>query len=263
MVETGRRAANRKRECNLAIAIRPGVTMPDWSVVASGTVGEALAAIFETCNWRQRWAGLNEAEDRMRRTIVEAYARSGHAPSCDTLALATGFATSQVRVLVARLAARDMVVLDPDSTAIIGAYPFVDRESEHRVHLRGKVLNAMCAIDALGSGAMLGHDVVIKSACRYCGAPIHVQTKENGAALADYAPQQAVVWTGIQYANNCAANSLCTTMAFFCSNTHLNTWLANQTPEPAGYRLSMAEGLQLGQAIFMPLLAPGSSSTTQ
>ncbi len=32
----------------LAIAIRPGVTTPDWSVVTSETVREALGAFYET-----------------------------------------------------------------------------------------------------------------------------------------------------------------------------------------------------------------------
>ena len=34
----------------LEIAIRPGVTTPDWSVVTSGTVSDALGAAFETCD---------------------------------------------------------------------------------------------------------------------------------------------------------------------------------------------------------------------
>ena len=45
----------------IEIAIRPGVTTPDWSVVTSETVREALGAIFETCDWEERWAGLDGA----------------------------------------------------------------------------------------------------------------------------------------------------------------------------------------------------------
>ena len=243
----------------LAIAIlRPGVTMPDWSVVTSGTVSDALEADFETCNWKERWAGLDEAEDQTRRAILETYPRIGHAPSIDELALTTGFAPDQVRDLVARLAVRDMVVLDPDDTTLIGSYPFIDRDTEHRVRLGKTDLNAMCAIDALGAGAMLGADTTIASACRACGAPIHVQTRDRGTALADHTPTGAVVWAGIQYANSCAADSLCTVMAFFCSDAHLDSWRADQDPEPKGFRLSMDEGLQMGKAIFMPLLAAAS-----
>ena len=151
-------------------------------------------------------------------------------------------------------------VLDRDGTTLIGAYPFIDRDTEHRVRLGETVLNAMCAIDAVGAGAMLGTDAAIASACRSCGAPISVQTRDRGTALADHAPTGAVVWTGIQYANSCAADSLCTVMAFFCSGAHLDSWRADQNPEPKGFRLSMDEGLQMGKAIFMPLLATASEN---
>ena len=244
----------------IEIAIRPGVTTPDWSVVTSETVREALGAIFETCDWEERWAGLDEAQDRTRRAILEAYPRIGHAPSINELALSTGFAPDQVRDLIAKLKARDMVVLDRDGTTLIGAYPFIDRDTEHRVHLGGTVLNAMCAIDALGAGAMLGIDTVIGSACRSCATPIRIQTRSKGAALADHAPASAVVWAGIQYADRCAADSLCTVMAFFCSDDHLESWRSAQGSATKGYRLSADEGLQMGKAIFMPLLAAASAN---
>ena len=244
----------------LGTAIRPGVTTPNWSVVTSDTVREALGAFFGTCDWEERWAGLDEAEDQTRRAILEAYPRIGHAPSTDELARTTGFAPDQVRGLVAKLEARDMVVLDRDGTTLTGAYPFIDRPTEHRVHLGGAVLNAMCAIDALGAGAMLGVDAVVESACRSCGAPIRARTREKGAALADYAPTDAVVWTGIKYATSCAADSLCTVTAFFCSSAHLDRWRASQDSESRGFRLSMDQGLQMGKAIFMPVLAADSTN---
>ena len=94
------------------IAIRPGVTTPDWSAVTSGTVRDALRATFETCDWEDRWAGLDEAQDRTRRAVLEAYPRTGRAPSTDELATATGFTPGRVRDLIAALGARDMMVLD-------------------------------------------------------------------------------------------------------------------------------------------------------
>ncbi len=245
----------------LEITIRPGVTIPDWSVVTSGTVREALGAVFETCDWEQRWAGLDEAEGRTRRAILEAYPRTGQAPSIDDLALTTGFTPDQVRGLVAKLAARDMVVLDRDGTTLAGAYPFIDRATEHRMKVGETTLHAMCAIDALGTGAMLGADVAIESACRFCGTPIRIETRDKGAALEAFSPTSAVVWSGIQYANSCAANSLCTVMAFFCSDRHLESWRDAQKPSANGFRLSLDEGLQMGRAIFVPLLAADSEGT--
>ncbi len=250
-------ATNARR---VTIAVRPGVTIPDWSVVTSETVREALGAIFETCDWEARWAGLDDAEDRTQRAILEAYPRIGHAPSINELALTTGFASDRVRDLIAMLKARDMVVLDQDGKTLIGAYPFIDRNTEHRMRLGNTILNAMCAIDALGTGAMLGTDVVIESTCRSCSAPIRVETRDKGAALADHSPMGAVVWTGIQYANRCAADSLCTVMAFFCSDEHLDSWRDGQTPRANGFRLSMDEGLQMGKALFTPRLASSSEN---
>ncbi len=241
------------------IIVRPGVTTPDWTVVTSPTVCDALETIFETCNWSERWAGLEIEEDRVRRAILTTYAQLGHAPSTDDLARETGFAPSQVNRLIAKLSDRDMVVLDHDGGKIIGAYPFVDRKTEHHLQLSGTRLNAMCAIDALGAGAMLGIDAKVKSSCRFCGCKINLETGEKGSTLANFAPEQIVVWTGIQYAQGCAADSLCTTMAFFCSDSHLESWRTKQNVEPKGFRLSLDEGFQLGKAIFMPLLAPASS----
>lgn len=242
----------------LELAVRPGVTTPDWSVVTSETVRAALGAIFEVCDWENRWAGLEDAEDRTRRAILEAYPLIGHAPSIDDLAKLTGFAPDRVHDLIAKLRARDMVVLDRDGATLIGAYPFVDRATEHRMKVGETDLHAMCAIDALGTGAMLGRDVAIESTCRSCGSPIRIRTRGNGAALADHSPRSAVVWTGVQYANRCAAESLCTVMAFFCSDGHLESWRDGQNPRPDGFRLSLEEGLQMGKAIFMPLLATAS-----
>ncbi len=244
----------------LEIAVRPGVTIPDWSVVTSETVREALGAIFETCDWEERWAGLDEAQDRTRRAILEAWPRTGRAPSTNELALSTGFAPDQVRDLIAKLRARDMVVLDRDGKTLTGAYPFTDRGTEHRMQLGETGLHAMCAIDALGAGAMLGTDVAIESACRFCGAPIRIETRNDGTVLEACSPTSAVVWSGIQYSNSCAADSLCTVMAFFCSDGHLELWRDAQDPIPRGFRLSMNEGFETGKAIFMPLLAAASAN---
>jgi len=239
-------------------AARPGVTTPDWSVVTSTIVGEALEDMFATCHWDRRWTGFDEDEDRTRQAVLTTWAEKGRAPSCDEIALITGFGSDQVDELFIKLAARDMVVLDQDKRAIVGAYPFVDRDTEHQVEVNGKTLNAMCAIDALGTGAMLASDTVIKSACRQCACDIEIQTGGLGAVLANYSPDEAVVWTGIQYSDNCSANSLCTTMAFFCSDDHLSDWRADHESEPHGYRLSMREGFEMGKAIFVPLLVASS-----
>ncbi|MFQ5774384.1 MAG: alkylmercury lyase family protein [Kiloniellaceae bacterium] len=245
----------------IEISIRPGVTTPDWSVVTSETVREALEATFETCDWESRWAGLDDAQDRTRRAVLDAYALSGHAPSITELAAATGMVPENMRAVLGKLKARDMIVLEADDATITGSYPFTERDTGHRIHLGDRVLNAMCAIDALGAGAMYGRDVRIESACRFCGDAIRIETRDNGCVLKAFTPESAVVWSGVAYADGCAATSLCTVMAFFCSDDHLHSWRTAEHSGGMGFRLSIEEGLQAGKAIFMPLLMPSPANS--
>lgn len=243
----------------LEMTITPGVTFPDWSVVNSRTVRETLDSIFEVMGVEERWSGLGDAEDRVRRAILDYYAEAGRAPSLPRLAEITRLGPGELRALLEKLEARDMVVLDRRGDTIAGAYPFTERDTGHQVRLGDRVLNAMCAIDALGVGAMYGKDATIDSTCPACGAAIHIETRDSGAALANFSPSGAVVWSGIQYFGGCAAESLCQVMAFFCSDAHLASWRNANHPDVKGFRLSMYEGLQAGKAIFTPLLAASST----
>jgi Alkylmercury lyase len=60
--------------------------------------------------------------------------------------------------------------MDGVGGAIAYAYPFTGHETEHRVRLHGRQLNAVCAIDALGIAGMLRTDAVIESSCRVAEA---------------------------------------------------------------------------------------------
>ncbi len=245
--------ANGKR---IEIPIRPGVMLPNWSVVCSATARASLGAILEVLNVEERWTGYPEAVDDLRRRILEHYIGEGRAPSVTQLSIATDLASDRLDRLLRELETRDLIVLDRTSGAITGAYPFTERETGYHLHFDGHVLNAMCAIDALGAGAMAGRDLVVESRCRACGAPIHVETGEGGTTLRAYTPESAVVWSGLEYADGCAATSLCTVMAFFCSDEHLGSWRDSNPPDTRGSRLSMDEAHQVGMAIFIPMLAP-------
>jgi hypothetical protein len=232
--------------------IVPGVTFPDWAAGTSGAVTEALTAFMDAFGSEDKWSGLGGDEDRVRRAALSEYVATGVAPTPDRLADVTGIGRGELRRLLEKLEGRDFLVLDGETIA--GAYPFTCRITEHRVHLGGKVLNAMCAIDALGAGAMAGEAAAVHSSCRHCGRPVDIETREGGTEIASSTPAGAVVWSGIQATNGCSADTMCTLMAFFCSDACLDTW----RPGKAGYRLSMEEGLQLGMAIFMPLLRSNS-----
>jgi mercuric reductase len=236
-------------------AVRPGVTFPDWTAVTSPKAREALLAIFEAIGTESMWRDYTPAEDDVRTTLLRLYAERGGAPAVGDLARHAAVTESAIRSHLASLEARDLVVLDADGEGIAGAYPWTDRATEHRVRLGERTLNALCAIDALGSGDMYRRDVEIYSRCRFCGAPVAIATRDRGRAVADVQPGSAVVWSGIRQTDGCAAGSICTIIAFFCADAHLEAWRAEHHPGAAGFRLSIQDALQVGRAIFAPSLA--------
>nr|WP_292830142.1 organomercurial lyase [Mesorhizobium sp.] len=42
--------------------------------------------------------------------------------------------------------------------------------------------------------------------------------------MAQVEPRTAVMWLSVRYEDACAADSLCTTTAFFCSDEHPSCW---------------------------------------
>jgi hypothetical protein len=121
--------------------------------------------------------------------------------------------------------------------------------------VNGHVVNAMCAVDALGVGAMLHRDVQIASRCLHSGAAIELSTRDHGCALAAVWPDTTVVWLARGCDNSPAASSLCTRTAFFRTAADLDAWRAEaQCAEPSGVLLSPSEALEAGRAIFEPSL---------
>jgi hypothetical protein len=47
---------------------------------------------------------------------------------------------------------------------------------------------------------------------------------------------------------------MCTVIAFFCDDAHLEDWRTEHDPEGRGFRLSIDEALQAGRAFFAPSL---------
>lgn len=67
-----------------------------------------------------------------------------------------------------------------------------------------------------------------------------------------------VVWSGVRPTHGTAANTLCTVLAFFSSDEGLEKWRLEEHPDERGYPLSMQEGLEVGKAIFGPMLRASS-----
>ena len=229
--------------------LRPGVTFPDWSLVPEGAARQALEAMLASDNLLSRWGRRSPDADRAHVALLQLYAASGCAPDAGAIAVRAGLPEASIPALLEERAAHDLIVLREGT--ILGAYPFTDRATGHEVVLGECKVNAMCAVDALGIGAMTGQDVVITSYCRHCHAQVRIETGDTGRALRAVTPPAAVMWQSVDYDSACAAQSLCTATAFYCSKEHLAA-ARDGTP---GFALSLDEGMRLGRAIFEPSLA--------
>jgi hypothetical protein len=235
-----------------AVAFPGGVIIPDWGAVTTPQAQYALRAIVETFIG-PKWDGLDETESRIHGIVLRGYASSGRAPATADVAAAAGLTVDEANGVLRRLALRDLLILNA-AGRINGAYPFTDGPTEHHVEARGLTMGAMCAIDALGIGAMLERDVAVRSAYRQCARPLAIRTRSDGRELDQVESSGIVVWSGHRYAAGCAASSLCTLQAFFCDDIHLEAWRTNSpTDGREGVRLSLAEGLEVGVALFAPM----------
>lgn len=229
----------------MTIEIRPSVQRPDWSVVTSAAVRDALQARSQSRPGPvEAWSvALQPAQDFVWRATLVLFARLGRPPLPAEIAEETNLAAITVQVLLSELEGYDL--LGVAQGAISYAYPFTARRTAHRVTLHSQMLHALCAIDALGVGAMYGADAVIESSCRTCGAAISIETTQHGLALGPRQPGDSVVWYDLTY--DCsAANSCCPSIAFFCSDEHLEQWIAAQTTRPVGQRLALTDAFENG-----------------
>jgi len=241
----------------LKIPLLSGATFPDWSVVISNEARASLNDTLGRLRMTTRWEGMSEQEETVRLAILRVFAKTGEAPTVESLTDATGLSLSDLPTLLAGLDDRDLIVLSGSGNTIDAAYPFTSRDTEHRVTVDGTTLKAMCAVDALGIGAMLNRDTSIRSKCRHCGCDIEIETNDNGHALASVSPETAIVWSGVQDIDGCAADTQCSVMAYFCSDDHLELWRSESGDKKDGHWLSIEQGLEAGSAIFIPFLASG------
>ncbi|MDE2167645.1 MAG: alkylmercury lyase family protein [Alphaproteobacteria bacterium] len=240
-----------------AVELHPGVRRPDWSVVTRPAAREALGGrIAARSGLLAKWSTtLGKTEDLVWRSIMDLFPTLGRPPRVEEIASATKMSRDGLLPVLRELQQRDLLVFDEAMGSVTHAYPFTGSKSRHRVRLGERTLNALCAVDALGVGAMYRQDISIESSCHFCNAEIRIATRRNGAALANVFPASAVVWYDAVYSGGCAATSCCPSIAFFCSDDHLRQWLVPRAKPQHGYRLWPDEALEVGRALFGPVLA--------
>ena len=190
--------------------------------------------------------------------VLLAFAGAGHAPALPVLEAAAARYGRTAAEVLADLGAGDFIQLD-EAGRIGAAYPFSAVPTQHVVRIDGgPQVYAMCAIDALGTAAMLGRAVTIASTDTRTGQPIMVTVTKNGTA-ATWEPASTVVFRGCLA--SCAsgpaqpaAQVCCGYVNFFATPASAEAWAAAH-PEVAGEVLGQAAALGLGREIFGPLLA--------
>ncbi len=246
-----------------SVEIRPGVRRPDWSAVTTPAARHALSGrMAARTGLLDKWSqALEPNEDLVWRMALDLYAENGRPPRASEIAASLDISEERVLVILHKLQLRDLVGLEPGTDAIRYAYPFTETQTGHRVALKSHTLNSLCAIDALGVGRMYRRDVTVESRCRLSGVSVRVTTGDEGRALRNVSPAGAVVWYDFAYEGGAAASSCCPSIAFFCSEEQLRRWLDQQTPPRHGVVLSIEEALEVGRAIFGPVLTvPGAVS---
>jgi len=224
---------------------------------ATETATRLLGMTESMLGWRASLANLDQREETVRRYILSQYPLLGRAPNHQEIAAAFRLnGPAEVRAILERLHERDLLYLDPDSREVRLAYPFSTSPTKHLVRFQdwaeAQPLYAPCAVDALGIPFMIDRDVSIESSCAYCAMPVAIKVRNRRIEV--YVPVETVVWVGTAYSEH-AATSICPTLDFFCSPTHVAAWRETR-PEERGHELSLGEALYLAKGIFQDLLNP-------
>ncbi len=149
----------------------------------SATVDQLLAdrarAGFPTP--ARRRDGLPPPVRDLHRRILGYFATTGQPPPPATLAAWAAELGVTLTDALGRLVDADLVEADP-SGGLAGAYPFVGTSRGHEVRLPGGlIVQAYCAVDALGIPAMLDRDATVTSHDPLTGVPVTVQIKGGQA----------------------------------------------------------------------------------
>jgi alkylmercury lyase len=225
-------------------------------VVTTDAARQALAGrVAGSAGLLEHWSKpLHPRADLVWQTLLRMFAREGRPPRPAEIAAETHLSRESVTATLRELEKRDLIGLEPGTDTIRFAYPWSTQRTGHRVAFGAHNLWALCAIDALASARMYQTDLSVHSACAACANKIYIATALYGRALRTMSPPEGVVWYDFSY-TGCAAASGCPSITFFCSDEHLQAWLKVQLRQPEGVRLSMAEALEVGGAIFGPVLA--------
>ena len=151
---------------------------------------ELLDAEF-IAKWRAR-RELDSLPRGVLRAILEQFIAAGGPVRVDTVtAVLPEYGPAEIREAITRLDEKDLVLFQDGQVTV--AYPFAAAPTAFQVVLLdGEERYAVCAIDALGVPAMLGHPVTIRSRCHHCGEGLTIDVGPNGPI----GETEIMVWVG-------------------------------------------------------------------
>jgi hypothetical protein len=126
------------------------------------------------------------SDDELKLAVYEYIARTGAPPAPAVAARICGVTETALGDSYARIAARRLLVLEPDGLTIRMAPPFSGVPTQHRVRSDGVEYFANCAWDALGIPAALQRPAVVLSRCEQTHEPLVLQVDEEGPEPSDF-----------------------------------------------------------------------------
>lgn len=204
------------------------------------------AAIPNARRGRERTAGLDSAERELYRWILDRFAHASP-PTPEQVGEQARALALEPSAALATLAREDLVHTDGEG-AVRVAYPFSGRTRGHRVTIDDRiVVEAMCAIDALGIAPMLKLPVEISSHDPISGVEIRVHVAPNDGA--QWEPAEAVVLAGTVSCEGPSFGGCCDVLNFFESAASAERYLGEH-PEVGGGPIEIPIALEAGRAIF-------------
>jgi hypothetical protein len=199
---------------------------------------------------RARLERLSSEDRRLYDWILDRFAHASAPTGEETRAAARSLGLDPDQAL-ATLAGEDLIHADESGRPLV-AYPFSGLPRGHRVTVEGVgAVEAMCAVDALGTAAMLDRRIEISSQDPRTGSGVTVQLDPDGTA--SWQPRESVVVVGSVACGGPSYCGCCDVLNFFESGESAERYLADR-PELNGSWVSIPVAIEAGTAIFGDLL---------
>jgi len=181
-------------------------------------------------------------------SVLLSLVNNGRPPTIDELEVFLGDSYGDS---LQTLAPDDLVVLNGEGTQPVGAYPVTSEITPHKITVNGKVIYAMCALDAVSVGPMFDVSVTIESRCHVSQTPITICMQ--GSELLETQPASDII-IGVrwQMPSAVAAHSMCLEMVFFSDRQSSQSWKDADNNNISLFTLT--EAVEFGKAFFLPLL---------